>query len=133
MRLRTLPVQNPQQLVEIRIAEPAGGRTGQFIGRRPILTNPLWERIRDRQQAFSGAFAWSAPAFDLTTGGEARYAQGLWVSGEFFDTLGVPPARRPRADRRRRSARLRRAARRDQLRLLAARVRRQPVGDRPQR
>ena len=51
---------NPQQLVEIRIADTTGGRTGQFTGRRPILTNPLWERIRDRQQAFSSAFAWSS-------------------------------------------------------------------------
>ena len=29
--------------------------------------------------------------FNLTTGGEARYAQGLWVSGDFFNTLGVTP------------------------------------------
>src|SRR5262249_29380841 len=28
--------------------------------------------------------------FDLTTGGEARTAQGLWVSGDFFKGLGVP-------------------------------------------
>ena len=43
-----------------------------------------------------------------------------------------PAAARPHADAGRRSARLRGAARGDQLRLLAARVRRQPVGDRPQ-
>jgi putative ABC transport system permease protein len=90
VRLRTLPVIDPQQLMEIRIAETPNGRTGQFSGRRPSLTNPLWERIRDRQQAFSSAFAWSGTAFNLTTGGEARYAQGLWVSGDFFGTLGVP-------------------------------------------
>jgi putative ABC transport system permease protein len=90
VRLRTLPVKDPQQLMEIRIADTTGGRTGQFSGRRPSLTNPLWERIRDRQQAFSSAFAWSGAAFNLTTGGEARYAQGLWVSGDFFGTLGVP-------------------------------------------
>jgi predicted permease len=89
VRLRTLPVEKPQQLMEIRIAESPGGRTGQFSGRRPNLTNPLWERIRDQQQAFSSAFAWSSKGFDLTTGGEARYASGLWVSGDFFKTLGV--------------------------------------------
>ena len=90
VRIRTLPVQNADELVEIRIAEPAGGRTGQFGGRRPSLTNPLWEQVRDRQQVFSDAFAWSAPEFDLTTGGEARNAQGLWVSGDFFKGLSVP-------------------------------------------
>jgi hypothetical protein len=31
-------------------------------------------------------------------GGEARYAQGLWVSGDFFGTLGVPRRGRPRLD-----------------------------------
>jgi putative ABC transport system permease protein len=90
VRIRTLPVGNPDRLVEIRIAEPVGGRTGQFSGRRPSLTNPLWELIRDRQQVFSEAFAWNGVGFDLTTSGEARTAQGLWVSGEFFTGLGVP-------------------------------------------
>ena len=90
VRIRTLPVKSADELAEIRIAEPVGGRTGQFSGRRPSLTNPLWEQIRDRQQVFSEAFAWSAPTFDLTTGSEARYAQGLWVSGDFFKGLGVP-------------------------------------------
>src|SRR2546423_560978 len=34
VRIRTLPVKNPDELMEIRIAEPVGGRTGQFSGRR---------------------------------------------------------------------------------------------------
>ena len=91
VRLRTLPVKDPQQLVEVRIADTPNGRTGAFLGRRPMMTNPLWEQLRDRQQAFSGVFAWGVNAFNLTTGGEARYAQGLWVSGDFFNTLGVTP------------------------------------------
>ena len=91
VRLRTLPVKDPQQLVEVRIADTPNGRTGAFMGRRPMMTNPLWEQLRDRQQAFSGVFAWGVNAFNLTTGGEARYAQGLWVSGDFFSTLGVTP------------------------------------------
>jgi putative ABC transport system permease protein len=90
VRIRTLPVERADQLVEIRIADPIGGRTGQFSGRSPSLTNPLWELVRDRQQVFTDAFAWHAPEFDLTTGGEARNAQGLWVSGDFFNGLGVP-------------------------------------------
>ena len=90
VRLRTLPVRDASELAEVRIAEPVGGRTGQFTGRRPSLTNPLWEQVRDRQQAFSDIFVWSSPTFYLTTGGEARSAQGLWVSGDFFKGLGVP-------------------------------------------
>src|SRR5438067_12438901 len=55
VRIRSLPVHDPQQLVEVRIADTPGGRTGQFSGRRPMLTNPLWEQLRDHQEAFSGA------------------------------------------------------------------------------
>src|SRR4029077_2414674 len=52
LRLRTLPVAHPEQLVEIKIAG-GGGREGASNVPHPILTNPLWERIRDRQEAFS--------------------------------------------------------------------------------
>ena len=27
----------------------------------------------------------------MTTSGEARYARGMWVNGEYFDALGVKP------------------------------------------
>ncbi|HWW86631.1 MAG TPA: ABC transporter permease, partial [Vicinamibacterales bacterium] len=91
VRLRTLPVKDSQELVEVRIGETPNGRTGHFRSRNPQLTNPLWELIRERQQAFSSAFAWADVRFNLTSGGEARYAIGLLASGEFFNTLGVRP------------------------------------------
>src|ERR1051325_4039977 len=59
VRIRTLPVPNPTELAEVRIAAPRA-RTGNFSSRRPELTYPLWEQIRARQQTFSGMFAWSA-------------------------------------------------------------------------
>jgi len=58
VRLRALPVREPSQLAEIRIDTTSDARTGHFSGRRPNLTNPLWELIRDRQQAFVTTFAW---------------------------------------------------------------------------
>src|SRR6478672_9938552 len=88
VRLRALPVSHPEQLVDIRIAN-GHGRDGSFNGDHPILTNALWERIRDRQEAFSSAFAWSAPTFELSAGGASRKARGLWASGAFFETLEV--------------------------------------------
>lgn len=77
--LRSLPVEDPGQLVQIRIGE--GGEE---------LTNPIWEQIRDHQQAFSGTLAYCPDRFDLSDGGESHYANGIWVSGGFFRTLGVP-------------------------------------------
>src|SRR4051812_32796089 len=93
VRLRTLPVANPQELVEIRVDAGDRGRTGGFTGRRPNLTYALWEKVKSQQTAFSSVMAWSTIGFDLANGGEARMAEGLWVSGGFFDTLGIKAAR----------------------------------------
>ena len=90
VRLRPLPVTRPEQLAEIRIAGDAD-RTGGFESRHPNLTNVLWERLRDRQEAFASLFAWSTLDFELSSGGPSRQADGLWVSGEFFSTLALRP------------------------------------------
>ncbi|MFZ0063720.1 MAG: ABC transporter permease [Pyrinomonadaceae bacterium] len=90
VRLRNLPVRAPQELVEIRISDMTGAR-GSFSSRYNAVTNPIWEQIRDRQQSFSGVFAWGQQTFNLAQGGEVRPAKALWVSGEFFNTLGVTP------------------------------------------
>jgi putative ABC transport system permease protein len=90
VRLRPLPVKNPKELAEIGFWH-RDWYAGHLEGRYPVLTNPLWEQIRDHQQALSGAFAWGSDALNLSLGGQARYAQALWVSGDFFNVLGVPP------------------------------------------
>lgn len=90
VRLRTLPVENPQELAYIDF--PAGSaRSGWFSTRSARFTSALWEQIRTQQEAFSGIMAWSATRFNLTKGGEARYAEGLYVSGDFFRVLAVAP------------------------------------------
>src|SRR5216684_2018136 len=58
--LRALPVKDPQRLVQVL--------TGPT---RTSSSNPLWEQLRDHQPAiFDGAFAYSAPRFNLARGGE---------------------------------------------------------------
>src|SRR5258708_4634030 len=91
VRLRPLPVEHPEQLVEVRMADPTRGRTGTFAGRRPLFTNALWDELRHRQQAFEGLVAWGAYPVSLSTRGDAQFVQGLWVSGDFFNVLGVRP------------------------------------------
>src|SRR5437899_10114891 len=51
VQFRTLPVVRPENLVEIRLPEDAS-RSGNFTGRRVMLTYPIWEQIRANQQAF---------------------------------------------------------------------------------
>jgi putative ABC transport system permease protein len=90
--LRALPVADPHQLVEVRVDTHDRGRTGRFMSRRPLMTNVLWERIREGTEPFASILAWSPTTFDLAAGGEQRPAQGLLVSGSFFETLGVRAA-----------------------------------------
>src|SRR5579864_6430545 len=91
VRLRALPVKNPQDLAQIRIADPAGVR-GSINSAYSPLTYAIWEQLRNRQQAFSGVFAWQPDEFGLGRAGESRIARGLWVSGDFFRVLNVEPA-----------------------------------------
>ncbi len=79
--LKTLPVSHPEQLVQL-VMTTEGGTT---------FTNPIWEQVRDRQDVFSAAFAYSPIRLNLAGGGEVRNASASWVSGDFFSTLGVQP------------------------------------------
>lgn len=90
VRLRTLPVKAPHELAEIRMADMKGARGG--FGPLQGVTNPIWEQIRERQQAFSGVFAWGTDTVNLAPGGEVRPARMLYLSGDSFNTLGVQPA-----------------------------------------
>ncbi len=91
VRLRALPIAHPERLAELKIAKNDHCCSGNFSDRHPDFTYAQWEQIRDRQQAFSSLFAWGDERFNLTESGEPRFAEGLWVSGEFFKTLGVQP------------------------------------------
>jgi putative ABC transport system permease protein len=93
VRLRLLPVENPQQLAELQIAKNEHCCSGNFSDRRPMFTFAQWEQIRSHQQAFSSIFAWGDTQFNLTQSGEVNLAEGLWVTGGYFKTLGVQPVR----------------------------------------
>jgi predicted permease len=84
--LRTLPVAEPEHLVTLS-TEVARVRGNTFA-----WTYGLWDEMRVRAaQAFDGAVAWSDERLNLSTaGGEAQPVGGLYVSGDFFTTLGIP-------------------------------------------
>jgi predicted permease len=91
VRLRNLPVMNPGELTVVHLANRQGWRGSQETG-YPALNNPLWEYLRDHQHVFSQVLAWSPTDFGITVGDHERLVQGLWVSGDFFNVLGVRPA-----------------------------------------
>jgi putative ABC transport system permease protein len=78
--LRTLPVEHPEELLQITFGDG-----------RIYFTNPLWEELRDQQDIFDGILAFGGQTINLADGGEVRNVPGSWVSGGFFHTLGVRP------------------------------------------
>src|SRR5688572_2449577 len=80
--LKPLPVYDPDRLVIFGQADP--------LVHNNSLTNPQWEYIRDHQDILAAVGAYGNPRFNLSSGGETHPAQGLFVNGRFFDTLGVP-------------------------------------------
>ncbi len=82
--LRPLPVETPERLVQV--SAPGGS----FETTR--LTNPMWEAVRDREEIFDGAFAFTDTYFRVGDPLGADRRLGAWVSGESFSTLGLSPA-----------------------------------------
>lgn len=91
VRLRTLPVKNPQEIARIAI-DQRHDASGDFTSRYSDLTYAMWMDIRAQQEGFSSVFAWSPRRLNIAPSGEVHEVQGMWVSGQFFQTLGVEAA-----------------------------------------
>lgn len=90
VRLRSLPVRDPHQLAEVKVEHE--GRSGTSYSFTNELSYPQWEAIRGAQQGFASLAAWGSTYFNINPRGEARYVHGMWVSGNFFEVLGVRAA-----------------------------------------
>lgn len=88
VRLRTLPVPEPHRLVQIKIPKMNFGISEHSDN----LSYPLFEQIREHQQAFSGIFGWAYASLQVGEAADARAVSALGVTGEFFSTLGVSPS-----------------------------------------
>jgi predicted permease len=78
--LRPLPVERPEELVYIT-GPTRSGRAGVQLA----------ELLRDSPGPFERAAAYSETQFDVSSDNEARWVDGLWVSGTFFPMMGVVP------------------------------------------
>ncbi len=80
--LRKLPVRDPSALVLVTDATVPGVRA-YALG--------VWESFRRLVDVFDGTLAWSSTEFNLVPRGEAQIVSGAWVSGAYFETLGISP------------------------------------------
>jgi hypothetical protein len=76
--LRMLPVKDPARLV-LLTDTPTRARSWSY---------PIWLEIHKRQHLFEDSAAWSFTRFDLSSGGETQFVDGLWVSGSFLEAHG---------------------------------------------
>jgi len=87
--LKPLPVSHPEELVQVAMrdsvpTDPASLGSTYF-------TNPLWESLRDATRPYASYAVGDQGDFSLVSGGVVRTARGMYVNGDFFNTLGVQP------------------------------------------
>ena len=79
--LRPLPITDPQRLVQVKPFQSY------------VFSYNMWKQIRQQQDVFSGMFAYMQTTFDLATQAERQSIPGIYVSGDYFSTLGVSAIR----------------------------------------
>jgi macrolide transport system ATP-binding/permease protein len=98
--LRSIPVRDPQQLVVFNWSARAnpklqghhtyGDCADQTGSGDCSFSIPFYKTVRAQTGAFSGMAAFAGPLdVDLSGNGAASIVRGLYVSGDFFSTLGV--------------------------------------------
>ncbi len=82
--LRSLPVQRPEQLVDVATVLPGDSPHYDF-------SYPLYAGLRDHNQSLSGLIAYSTANFGLAAADRAERIRGELVSANYFSVLGVQP------------------------------------------
>src|SRR5205809_4471647 len=98
--LRSLPVQNPEQLVLLRYVSKKGKppqirRTSSGYG-ATSLSYEIFEQIRERTQTLSNVFGFVPLAFNnqsvtVSINGQPSLAAGEMVTADYFSGLRVSP------------------------------------------
>jgi predicted permease len=82
--LRTLPVREPDRLVQIGRLSPQGQPTALSFG--------LFEYFRDNVTSIAGALAHSGGDSAIAIDGTEEFVTAEFVSGEYYTVLGIEPA-----------------------------------------
>jgi len=107
--LRPLPVPNPQQIVVFKWEARHWPKTNSFYGysgcpikatglKKPIpmgcsFSHPMFEQMQAAKEVFAAVFAFvPAAQLGVSIDGNASFAEGEFVSGDFFSALGIRAA-----------------------------------------
>ncbi len=81
--LRIFPVRDPGRLVFVQNVGTQGPNGGPPY--------PCFELFRDQAKSFEAMAAFSASNMEVWINGGREQTRGVWVSGNFYDVLGVKP------------------------------------------
>ena len=84
LRLRSLPIPNPEQIVDIATLEAGGEPHTDF-------SYPLYHDLRDHSKALAGMVAYADTNLGLAAGDQTERIRGEFVSANYFSVLGVQP------------------------------------------
>uniref|UniRef100_Q01N82 Permease n=1 Tax=Solibacter usitatus (strain Ellin6076) TaxID=234267 RepID=Q01N82_SOLUE len=88
LMLRSLPVRDPQELVQLKMRSPRGGAmAGETFSY--AIVNALAER-KDIFQSVGGS---NSTSFDVGPRGSMERVSGDWVTGDYYEALGLNAAR----------------------------------------
>ncbi|HWY70819.1 MAG TPA: ABC transporter permease [Terriglobales bacterium] len=91
--LRSLPVQDPEQLVMLKSSGSDRGRISAYGGSSDdYFSYPMYRDLRDKNSVFSGVVATDQVQVGVQWHNQPELVQGELVSGNYFDVLGVKPA-----------------------------------------
>jgi putative ABC transport system permease protein len=81
--LRSLPVQEPKQIIRINARREGQGKAFSY---------PDYQDIRSQSKSFVGIIAYSRKIAELEQKGEREMIPAEWVSDNYFPVLGIKPA-----------------------------------------
>lgn len=94
MLLRSLPVQEPDRLVNLSAPGPNPGSQScnQSGSCQELWSYPMFKDLEREQSSFTGIAAHRIFGANLSQGGQTTSGQGIFVSGSYFPVLGMQPA-----------------------------------------
>ena len=85
LMLRWLPVHDPKQLVLVQFRTPgAAGSSATF-------SYPIARAVAEQSEVFASAAGFSGASFQVDVRGTVSKVQGEWVTGLYYETLGLNP------------------------------------------
>ena len=87
--LRWLPVHEPQRLLQLRIHP--GGKRDTPLDSGASFSYPVVRALAEQREIFAGLCGFSGASFVVGPPGAVRRTQGAWVTGAYYETLGLVP------------------------------------------